>query len=167
MTRNSLKDPVIILGLQDEIHRNEDARYTHRLHALVLVAQGLSCVEVASIFGDSPRTVQTWVKSFEDHGLAGISEKDRPGRPPRLSSRQMDEISQVLKEPPEKAGLSGYLWDGKTLSQYISKHYQVAIGVRQCQRMFRKLGFRLRKPRAVIANADPQKQKAYKKNYEG
>jgi flavin reductase (DIM6/NTAB) family NADH-FMN oxidoreductase RutF len=38
-----------------------------------------------------------------------------------------------------------------------------ALGVRQCQRMFRDLGFRFRKPRPKMAHADPEQQATYKK----
>jgi hypothetical protein len=37
------------------------------------------------------------------------------------------------------------------------------LGVRQCQWMFRQLGFRLRKPRPLIAHADADLQKTHKK----
>ena len=36
------------------------------------------------------------------------------------------------------------------------------LGVRQGQRMFRQLGFRLRKPGLAIGQADPERQKAQK-----
>jgi len=39
------------------------------------------------------------------------------------------------------------------------------MGVRQCQRLFTQLGFRLRKPRPMIAHGDPERQKAHKKNF--
>jgi len=60
--------------------------------------------------------------------------------------------------------LNGYLWDGKTLSVFIEQHYSVQLGVRQCQRLFRQLGFRYRKPRPLIAGTDPEVKKAFKKN---
>ena len=63
-------------------------------------------------------------------------------------------------------GLKTNLWDGKTLSVFIQERYEVPVGVRQCQRLFRRLGFRLRKPRPVIARADPERQEEYKKNSE-
>ena len=37
------------------------------------------------------------------------------------------------------------------------------MGVRQCQRIFHQLGFRRRKPRPLIAQADPEAKAAYKK----
>jgi hypothetical protein len=39
------------------------------------------------------------------------------------------------------------------------------LGVRQCQRLFRQFGFRLRKPRPLIAKANVSLQKKHKKNY--
>ena len=60
-------------------------------------------------------------------------------------------------------GLKTNLWDGKTLSAFIQERYEVPVGVRQCQRLFRRLGFRLRKPRPVIARADAQRKRRTKK----
>lgn len=159
--------PTIVLGLQDEIRRSEEARYDHRLHGVLLVAQGASCIEAARLLGDAPRTVQYWVRQFEKDGLAGLSEGERTGRPSRLQPKQLAEIGMALREPPEASGLSGNLWDGKTLAEFIGNEYDVTLGVRQCQRLFRQFGFRLRKPRPLIARADPARQAEHKKNSEG
>lgn len=156
--------PTIILGLQDEIRRSEESRYDHRLHGVLLIAQGMTCPEVARLLGDSSRTVEYWVNSFEDRGLAGLLEGQRSGRPRRLSARQLAEIGTILRGAPEEVGLRGNLWDGKALSEFLELRYGVDLGVRQCQRLFRQLGFRLRKPRPVIARADPERQREHKKN---
>jgi hypothetical protein len=39
------------LALQDEIRRSEASRYDHRLHGVLLVAQGMNCWEVARLLG--------------------------------------------------------------------------------------------------------------------
>ena len=154
----------IVLGLQDEIRRSEESRYDHRLHAVLLVAQGLTCPEVARLLGDAPRTVENWVHRFEQRGLGGLVEGERPGRPTRLSAEQLEEINAILRQTPREVGLTGTLWDGKTLSAFIRMRFGIDIGVRQCQRLFRQLGFRRRKPRPMIAQADPELQEAHKKN---
>lgn len=153
----------VILALQDEIRRSAEARYDHRLHGILLVAQGMSAREVGIRLGDSPRTVAYWVNRFEEEGLAGLADADRPGRPRRLNEKQMAEISEALRKRPSDFGLCGNLWDGKTLSAFIKQRWEVGLGVRQCQRLFRQLGFRLRKPRPLIACADPQQQRELKK----
>jgi transposase len=154
----------IILGLQDEIRRSEESRYDHRLHGVLLVAQGMTCPEVAHLLGDASRSVEYWVGRFEQQGLAGLLEGERSGRPRRLSEKQMAAVDRILRRSPREAGLSGNLWDGKTLSRWIEQNYQLTLGVRQCQRIFRQLGYRLRKPRPALAHANPALQKAHKKN---
>ncbi len=154
----------MILGLQDEIRRSDESRYDHRLHGVLLVAQGMNCPEVAKLLGDAPRSVEYWVHRFEEKGLAGLREGERSGRPRRLSEDQLQEIDTVLHGTPRAVGLRGTLWDGKTLSAWIEQRYEVKIGVRQCQRIFRQLGYRLRKPRPALAHANPEQQQEHKKN---
>ncbi|MBL8222693.1 MAG: transposase [Bryobacterales bacterium] len=153
-----------MLGLQQEIQRSEESRYDHRLHGVLLVAQGLTCPEVARLLGDAPRSVEYWVHRYERDGLAGLTEGERTGRPGRLNQQQLQEINRVLRARPSDAGMRVNLWDGKTLSAWIEKAHGIQLGVRQCQRLFRQLDFRLRKPRPVLARADPGRQKKHKKN---
>ncbi len=154
----------MVLALQDEIRRSQEARYDHRLHAVLLVAQGVTSPEAANLLGDAPRAVQYWVRRFEDEGFAGLADADRPGRPKKLDEQQLGEVSRALRESPRDFGLSTNTWDGKTLSAFLQQQFHIELGVRQCQRLFRQLGFRLRKPRPVIAKADPEQQKEHKKN---
>ena len=96
--------------------------------------------------------------------IGGLTEGERSGRPSRLDEKQVREINRVLRAKPSDAGMRVNLWDGKTLSAWIDKTYGVHLGVRQCQRLFRQFEFRLRKPRPVLARADPTRQKTHKKN---
>ncbi len=154
----------MILALQDEIRRSEESRYDHRLHGVLLVAHGISCREAAGVLGDSPRTVENWIHRFEQRGLAGLAEGERPGRPSRLTPTQLTQVEKALRQTPTVAGVEGGgVWDGKTLSRYLEQKFAVQLKARQCQRLFRQLGFRLRKPRPLIAQADPQAQAAHKK----
>jgi transposase len=160
----TIKDAeTVVLGLQDEIRRSEDSRYDHRLHGVLLVAQGMSCHQVSELLGDAPRTVAYWVRHFESNGLTGLTEDERPGRPRRLSEKHIESIEVALRMKPEDFGLTGNLWDGKTLSEYLKRQWHVSLGTRQCQRLFRQLGFRLRKPRPLIANASVEEQARVKK----
>ena len=159
-----ISDETSLLSLQQEIRRSEESRYDHRLHGVLLVAQGMTCPEVARLLGDAPRTVENWIRRFARQGLAGLTEGERSGRPSRLNEKQVKEINRVLREKPSDAGMRINLWDGRTLSGWIKKTYNIELGVRQCQRLFRQFEFRLRKPRPVLARADPARQKAHKKN---
>ena len=153
----------VILGLQDEIRRSEESRYDHRLHGVLLVAQGMSCHQVSELLGDAPRSVAYWVRRFESEGLTGLTEEDRSGRPRRLSQEQIQGIERALRMQPKDFDLEGNLWDGKTLSAYVKGQWHVSLCTRQCQRLFRQLGFRMRKPRPLIASANAEDQARVKK----
>jgi len=51
--------------------------------------------------------------------------------------------------------LQANLWDGPVLSEHLRRNCGITLGVRQCQRLFRQMGFRLRKPRPQVAQSDP------------
>jgi len=159
----TLKDPEIIFGIQDEIRRTEEARYDHRLHAVLLIGQGMTCPQVAKKFGDARGSVRNWVNQFEEKGFAGLVDKERCGRPPRLNEKELREIGRVLRDTPNKVGIAQNFWDGKTLAEWIKIRHGKVFGVRQCQRMFHKLGFRLRKPRPMVAFPNPVRRKIIKK----
>lgn len=164
MRKLEIKDAEIMrIALQQEIQRSEESRYDHRLHGILLVCSGLSCAKVAELFGHGPRTVQYWVRSFEKNGFAGLEETLRPGRPSVIDEGVRNGIAVDLRRSPREFGYSQNLWDSKLLSHHLSKQYRVKLGERQCRRIFHQLGFRRRKPRPLIAKADQEAQKAYKK----
>ncbi len=151
------------IAVQQEISRSEESRYDHRLHGVLLVTHGFSCYEVAKMLGQDPRTIERWVMRFESRGFAGLQEGERRGRPCRMSPLQLAEVNRDLRRSPREFGYNQNLWDGKLLAHHLKIHHKMTMGVRQCQRLFRQMGFRLRKPRPLIAHADPAAQAVYKK----
>jgi transposase len=154
---------VLQLAIRQEIERNEESRYDHRLHGILLVCSGQSCTEVGQLFGEAPTTIQRWVGRFEKSGFAGLREGERSGRPRLLDEKQWLSLEADLRRSPREFGLGAGLWDGPTLSEHLRRNYRVRLGVRQCQRLFRQMGFRLRMPRPQVAQADPLQVAAAKK----
>ena len=164
MRKLQVSDAAIMrIALQQEILRSEESRYDHRLHGVLLVSGGMSCYEVGEHLGQDPVTVQRWVRAFNAEGFAGLREGERSGRPTRLGPAQGSELEQVLRQSPRTLGYGQNLWDGKLLAHHLREECDLALGVRQCKRIFRQMGFRRRKPRPVIAKADPEAQVRYKK----
>lgn len=152
------------LAIQEEIRRSDEAKYDHRLHGLLLVANGQSCRQAAGLLGENPRTVQRWVRSYERDGFDGLRDGARSGRPPLLDDARRAALEADLRDRPDSFGLVGHLWDGPLLREHLRRRYGVKLGVRQCQRLFRQMGFRLRKPRPQVAGAaDPGRSEAFKK----
>jgi transposase len=153
-----------VAAVQDEISRTPEGRYYHRLHVVLPVLQGASSYEAARLFGHSPRSVQYWVGRLVSEGLAGLWDKERPGRPPRLSSRDEQKLRNEIRRSPRELGYDQNLWDGPLLSHHLKKHYTIDLGVRQCQRLFHQFGLSLQRPRRYASEADPDQQEEFKKN---
>jgi transposase len=153
-----------------QIHRyfehNEEAKYIHRLHGILLFASkpAESCDSIGALFGNSPRTISNWIKKVNSTGsLESLRSTPQSGRPSRLNCIQQAEIKKVLQEPPENHGIATNIWDGKSLSAYILEHYGIILRVRACQNLFHKLGFSLKRARPVVARGDEQKKEESKK----
>jgi len=154
---------VMKLAVQDEINRSEESRYDHRLHGILLVCEGISNYKIGEMFGQSPRTVEYWIKRFEKSGFAGLQDGKRTGRPRKIDDGLLEQLGLDLRRSPRDFKYSATPWDGKLLSYHLLKKYHIDLGVRQCQRLFTSLGFRRRKPRPVIVSADHEAQEDFKK----
>jgi len=165
MERLKYDDPEVVkLIFQQEISRSPEARYDHRLHGLLFLSRGMSAYEVADLLGHSPRTIQYWFHRFQEDGLQGLLDAEGRGRRPSLDSHPRKQLGADLRKPPTAFGYPQGQWDGILLSHHMKKVFGLKIGVRQCQRIFHQFGFRRRKPRGVMAGANPAQQAAYKKN---
>ena len=153
-----------IAAIQDEISRTPEGRYYHRLHVTLHALKTGDCYEAACIYEHSPRSVYNWVHRLTSGGLAGLSEGKRPGRPRRLSPSQEQNLYQDLLLSPRELGHNQNIWDGPLLSYHLEKQYRVHLRIRQCQNVLHRLGFSLQRPRRQAAEADPDKQEAFKKN---
>ena len=127
----------VVRDLQDEIRRSEESRYDHRLHAILLIAQGMSARETANWLGDAARTVELWVHRFQEDGLEGLHEVHRPGRPSRLSQEQIAQVQSILRSAPIEAGLTADAWDSNTLSIHL-RSMGVRLKPRQCRNLLRR-----------------------------
>lgn len=147
-------------------NKNEEAKFIHRLHGMLLKIenQEVSCDRIASLFGQSPRSVSNWIKKVNEAGtIEVLRDVKRPGRNRKLSENELEEIKEVLQKAPELSGVTANIWDGKSLSYYIQKTYSIELGVRQCQRLFHKLGFSLKRARPTVCKSDPVKKEDSKK----
>jgi len=164
MKKLTIHEPEVMRqGILSEIRSSEDSRYNHRLHGVLFVCSGMSCYKVAELLGQSPRTIQHWVNRFESDGFTGLQEKVRQGRPSAIDDKTLAKIGTDLRQSPRNFGYPQNMWDGKLLSHHLAIIFGIQMGVRQCQRLFNRLGFRQRKPRPIIAKSDPVAQQAYKK----
>lgn len=153
--------------IQFYFKKKEESAFIHRLHTILLKLENKNhtSASLGKILGHSNKTISTWINKLnENSDLEALRTKPKTGRKPKLNKIQLSEIKEVLQKDPEESGVVANIWDGKSLSFYIEQKYAIILGVRQCQRLFKTLGFSLKRARPVVSKGDPAKKEAFKKN---
>jgi len=76
------------------------AGLSRRVRAVLLMAQGLSGVDVAQRVGYTLVQVSRLRRRFAEQGVAGLPERPRSGRPPTITARQRAQlVALTLKSP--------------------------------------------------------------------
>src|ERR1700737_4361852 len=78
-----------------------------RARIVLLAADGVPNTEIAAMAGGSRPTVISWRDRYEQAGMAGLVERPRSGRPPRID--EIDVVVATLSnggKPPEQLGVT-------------------------------------------------------------
>ncbi len=124
----------------------DDAKFLRKVTLVNLMLNGATASSLSPSCGETARTLSNWIAIVDEQGFEALRPKKQPGRPFRLTPSQKEIIKDALLLPPEESGYT--VWDGPSLSDYISKRFHVTLGVRQCQRLFHELGFSLIRPQS-------------------
>jgi transposase len=96
------------------------ARLVERARIVLLAADGVGGVEIADRVGCSEPTVIRWRSRFADHGLAGLVDEPRSGKPPVIDQSVRDEIlTLTLTEPPTDLGITH--WSTRLLADRLRR----------------------------------------------
>lgn len=149
------------------IQSSNDSTFVHRVTMVNLLLSGkMTTAQLSDITGIPVRTLNDWVKKADETHFEALRPKPHPGRESRLSDEQYELIKEALTHEPEEYGY--LVWDGKALSEYIQKTFGIELSVRQCQRIFRKLGFSRIRPQTfpALGEEKSEEREAFKKKIE-
>jgi transposase len=101
------------------------AGLSQRARIVLLAADGESNTAIAEKVGVSRPTVIAWRDRYQSHGLAGLQDEPRSGRPRAIDRAQV--IAATLAPPPDKYGVTH--WSSRLLARHlrISDHSVATI----------------------------------------
>ncbi len=96
------------------------AREAERARIVLLAAAGVPGVEIADRVGCSEPTVVRWRSRFAEHGLAGLDDAPRSGKPPTVPAAVRDRVlTLTLTEPPVELGITH--WSSRLLADRLRR----------------------------------------------
>jgi transposase len=145
--------------LKTEKSRRMYERYqTIRLHLM-----GKSVQEIAAILKRTSKTIGTYIRSYQKHGLDGLTMKFSTGKPPRLTTEQQAQLKQAINDfQPHECGFPAkFNWTLELIRSYILREFGTSYSIRGVSKMMERLGLSYTKPTYTLAAADEEKQKEF------
>jgi transposase len=118
--------------------RTQEARMVERARIILACLEGKEIQQVAHDIGTSIPTVSKWRRRPAQHGLTGLHDRPRSGKPATYDNPFRDRVLALIEQPPPK-GLSH--WDGPTVGSTLG------ASVHAVWRVLRKEGIYLQRLR--------------------
>lgn len=147
---------------REAVHCREAAA-SRRMLALASVLEGSSREAAARAAGMDRQTLRDWVHRYNAEGLAGLHDRPRPGRKPRLTPEQSTALAAVVDQGPDPDRDGVVRWRRVDLKALIKARYDVELHERSVGKLLRRLGFARLSVRPQHPRSDSEAQAAFKK----
>jgi len=101
------------------LERSQTAPYRQVLRAkiVLLAARGVANQGIAARLHVTVDTARKWRGRFATHGMDGLKDRPRPGRPPRFTPVQVAEVKALACQLPAEQGVPLSLWSCPELAR--------------------------------------------------
>jgi transposase len=152
------------------------AGLSRRARAVLLMAQGLSGVAIATRTSYTVVQVSRLRRRFSELGLAGLADRPRSGRPPSVSARKRAQVVALTLKPPDpglshwtaremarRTGVSAStvqrIWHAHALQPHRLETFKFSTDPRAEEKIYDVVGLYLNPPtNAVVLSLDEKTQ---------
>jgi len=85
------------------------------------------------------QTLRDWVHRYNADGLAGLADRPRPGRQPRLAEAQRSEVAKWVEDGPDLKTDGVVRWRCADLRDRIAAKFNVHLHERSVGKLLKKL----------------------------
>lgn len=150
-------------GLRKAADQDGAYRVARRLHAVLLNSEGRTSGEIARIL-ESPRSkVSVWLTNFQEHGVAGLLEGHRCGRPAELAEAQRMALADIIESGPVAYGFDCGVWTSPRIARVIEEEFNIRYHPGHVRHLLHRMNFSVQRPRRVLVRADPMKQDRWRR----
>ena len=147
-----------LIRLTKEAERDGAYRVAKRLQSVVLNSEGHTSGELAGILKAPRSKVSEWLSRYQTHGVDGLLEGYRSGRPPELTPAQHQQLGDILDSGPVAYGLDNGVWTSPLIAWIIEEEFGVQYHPGHVRKLLHAIGFSVQRPRRVLARANAREQ---------
>lgn len=127
-----------------------------------MLEKGMKQKEVADIIGTNQGTISLWRKAYLAGGVDSLRPKRIPGRPRKISDRQLRKLIFLLAKGPQAFGYPNDVWTLKRIAKVIKEEYGVSYHPGHVWKLLGRIGFTHQKPEKRARERDEEKVKIWK-----
>jgi transposase len=142
---------------------SRDAAQSRRLLAIAMVLDGSSREDAARQTGMDRQTLRDWVHRYNEAGADGLISRAAPGRQPKLSKAQMNELRELVIAGPEPATHHVVRWRCVDLRAEVARRFKVTVDERTIGKWLSKMRLTRLQPRPYHPKKDHAAEAAFKK----
>jgi transposase len=139
-----------------QLARSAIGRVSERAHFVLLSDQGKSVPEIGGLLGYSAPAIYPWLERYQQHGVAGLYDEPRSGRPPNephLAAMVQAQTGQA----PENFGYAEAGWTVAGLVRHLWQRFKVHVSPATVRRALPKAGFVWGRPKLTLPKGqDPE-----------
>jgi transposase len=130
------------------------AKLVQRRLAIQLLEQDFTQADTARCVGYSESSVKRWLKAYRTGGEAALAPKPNPGRSPRMTPEQQEQLVAILLAGPFSQGFDTDLWTCRRVAEVIHRQFGIEYHPDHVGRILHLLGFSPQKPQRRAAERD-------------
>ena len=150
--------------LEVAAHAAPSRRSHNRLIAIRALALNIAPEQVAALYSVTRRSLNNWIRWFNQRGIDGLIEGTRTGRPPKISPEQSAHYRQLIEQPDLAEQLH---WTAKKFHGYLRQEFQPEIGYRTVVRWLHDHNFRLKVPQPWPARQNEEQRQIFLEQLKG
>lgn len=150
-----------LLALRQAAQTDKAPRVALRLQAVLLSADGHTPPAIADLLHVHRSRVHEWVRNWMSHGIEGIKEGHRSGRPSELTAVQRQQLHDIIDSGPVAYGLNTGLWTSKVVAEVIREEYGVRYHPGHVRKLLHQVGCSVQRPTTRLVQADPKAQRKW------
>ena len=158
-----IRDELPPEALRRHARHEPNRRAALRMLAIANAPEGMGRAEAARLAGVERQALRDAVVRYNAEGIAGLHDRPKPGRPPRLSeAEQAAPAARVFRGPdPERDGVAA--WTRADLCGWLEQRLGKPFHPSSLSRVLERLDLSRQKTRPVHPQADPRAQERFRK----
>jgi len=136
--------------------RMAPARRVERARIIQLASAGLRVPAIAGRLQVAETVVRLWLKRFNAHGVRGLEDAPRSGRPATYTADEIGVVVATALTDPKELGQSFGSWTFDRLAHYLHEQHGIAIKRSRLHEVLHAEGLRWREEESWFgARVDP------------